>query len=277
MKVHRGDDELVPEVYLHNPDPVLTDDDTSFAHNATRSFSARRNQIFSTDREIYLDTQYPLILLNDISPQIPNSSTPNFIPKASSPQLNSLPSPKRRRGRSIYAFNSVSPATGSPPRTMSIFSPTILLNNSGEVRGSQNGEDGKLSQSGSNSPTKSTTIVKSQVDLFEVAPTGKKVNKKKLWVKKALNSIPVNLFISLITIYVLLADDLRELVGTKQMDMACDIMSIICFVIFVVETALAFWIEKRYRWSLYFFLDCLSTLALIFDVEFIIQDNFPQM
>jgi len=172
-------------------------------------------------------------------------------------------------------FNYVLPATGSPPRT-SIFSPTLLLNNS-DVRGSQNGEDGKLSQSGADSPAKSAATTKSQVDLFEMAPTGKKVNKKKVFVKKMLNSIPVNIFISLITIYVLLADDLRELVGTKQMDMACDVMSIICFVIFVVETVLAFWIEKRYRWSIYFFLDVLSTVALIFDVEFIIQDSFPQM
>ena len=243
MKVHRGDDELVPEVYLHNPEPVITDDDTSFAHNATRSFSARRQNLFSTDREIYLDTQYPLILLNDISPQLPSSLTPNFVPKASSPQLSSptLSSPRRRRGKST-AFNfSGAPQSASLYRT-SIMSPTLMLNNS-ENKGSQAGEEGKLSQSaqsgGIDSPPKSATITKSQVDLFQVAPPAKKVNKKKLLVKKILNSIPVNIFVILITIYVLLADDLRELVGTRQMDIACDVMSIFCFVLFVIDTALA--------------------------------------
>jgi len=275
MKVHRGDDELVPEVYLHNPEPLQTDDDTSFAHNATRSFSARRHQLFSTDREIYLDTQYPLILLNDISPQLPSSLTPNFNPQPSPPQISSLSSPRRRRGKSIYFNNSGSPQTGSPHRT-SIMSPTLFLNNS-ENKGSQIGDDMKFSQSGGDSPTKSTATLKSQVDLFEVAAPVKKVNKKKIFVKKAMHSIGVNIFVILLTIYVLLADDLRELVGTKKMDSACDAMAIFSFVVFVIETVLAFWIEKRYRWSLYFYLDVLSTVALIFDVEFLIQDNFPQI
>jgi hypothetical protein len=52
--------------------------------------------------------------------------------------------------------------------------------------------------------------------------------------------------IGVITIYALLADDIRQLSGNKNTDIGFDIVTYIVFSIFMVEIVLSIWAKPRY-------------------------------
>lgn len=77
------------------------------------------------------------------------------------------------------------------------------------------------------------------------------------------------MFITLLTLYSLFSDDLRTAFFTRKVDMGFDVLSLVVMVIFLVEIVLSTLVIEDYFLSFFFFLDIVSTVSIIFDVNFI--------
>jgi hypothetical protein len=82
---------------------------------------------------------------------------------------------------------------------------------------------------------------------------------------KFLESPRVQLFLLIITLYALFADDYRYLTGRKAIDPVYDVFILICTGIFFVEIVVASVFKPGYFNSYYFYLDIVSTGSLILD------------
>ena len=75
------------------------------------------------------------------------------------------------------------------------------------------------------------------------------------------------LFVGLITVLALFADDIRVLIIPKEADFAWSILTLIVMVVFGIEWAGNSMFQRNYFLSLFFFLDLLATLSLIPDIH----------
>ena len=75
----------------------------------------------------------------------------------------------------------------------------------------------------------------------------------------------VQLFLLIITLYALFADDYRYLTGRKAIDPVYDVFILICTGIFFIEIIIASTFKPGYFNSYYFYLDIVSTGSLILD------------
>ena len=82
-------------------------------------------------------------------------------------------------------------------------------------------------------------------------------------------SLKYQVFITLLTLYSLFSDDLRTAFFTRKVDMGFDVLSLVVMVIFLVEIVLSTLVIEDYFLSFFFFLDIVSTVSIIFDVNFI--------
>ena len=111
---------------------------------------------------------------------------------------------------------------------------------------------------------------------FIVKPKEKKEEKKTTFFEKIsnlMNLIGNNkhwiVFINVLVVYSLIADYLRILIFRKSGDVFFDVLTILVFLIFVLEIVIYLITVKNYGCSFYFFIDAISTLLLIVDVVFI--------
>lgn len=88
---------------------------------------------------------------------------------------------------------------------------------------------------------------------------------KKNSVHKFLDNSKVQLFLLIITIYALFADDYRTLTTKPDMDIVFDIFVIAITTIFAVEIFLASVWKPGFFNSYYFYLDIVSTMSLLLD------------
>ena len=84
-----------------------------------------------------------------------------------------------------------------------------------------------------------------------------------------MNFWPVTLFMTLITIFALIGDDISNLQFTLAEDHIFDSMTLGCMVCFTLEILLSSFAKKDYFLSFFFYLDVVSTLSLITDIGFI--------
>lgn len=89
--------------------------------------------------------------------------------------------------------------------------------------------------------------------------------KAKNAVHRFLEHPKVQLFLLVVTLYALFADDFRYLTTEKEMDIFYDVFIIICVVIFGSEIVLSCFFKRAYFNSYYFYLDVISTASLILD------------
>lgn len=68
------------------------------------------------------------------------------------------------------------------------------------------------------------------------------------------------------TIYALFGDDARILSSTKSADNVFDAFTLMSMVIFAVEIGMTLYVDKKYKWSFFFWLDVISTISLILDL-----------
>ena len=61
---------------------------------------------------------------------------------------------------------------------------------------------------------------------------------------------------------------------SKHADPVFDGITIFCMIIFSVEIVLSIFIKKDYLWSFFFYLDVISTITLVFDIQMINQEIF---
>lgn len=82
------------------------------------------------------------------------------------------------------------------------------------------------------------------------------------------------IIINCFTIYALFADYFRIMLFNKYADIYFDIIVMFCIVIFSLEMIIFLLSEKNYFLSFYFFLDLITVVFLIFDINFIANEVF---
>ena len=84
-----------------------------------------------------------------------------------------------------------------------------------------------------------------------------------------VESKPWGIFITVVTLYALFGDDLRLLAFTKSADEAFYLLSFFALLIFTLEIIVSVYARKDYVWGFIFWLDIISTLSLVPDVNFL--------
>lgn len=94
------------------------------------------------------------------------------------------------------------------------------------------------------------------------------LNKISKMINQILDSYYYILFMSIITIYVLFISDISSGFLTKEYDNPIMITQVFCFVLFSVELILGIIGLKDYTFSFFFWLDIISTISIIQDIDF---------
>jgi hypothetical protein len=84
-----------------------------------------------------------------------------------------------------------------------------------------------------------------------------------------LCSLKYQTFITVLTLYSLFADDFRTAFFYQDVDLGFDLVSLGVMAIFSIEIILSTLVIDGYFLSFFFFLDIISTISIIFDVNFI--------
>jgi len=93
-------------------------------------------------------------------------------------------------------------------------------------------------------------------------------------VKKILDHTAFSLFIGVFTIYALFGDDIRIMATTASADIVFDVFTIIALLAFTLEIIFTLIVDKKYLWSFFFWLDLISTISLILDLQFFANNVF---
>jgi hypothetical protein len=80
------------------------------------------------------------------------------------------------------------------------------------------------------------------------------------------------IFMAIITIYTLFFDDLRVLLLAKKFDDIFFFLTTISFILFFCEICVSCYVFRGYFNSFFFWLDLLSTISMLFDIGWI-MDN----
>lgn len=116
-----------------------------------------------------------------------------------------------------------------------------------------------------------------EVDVFQEKKEEEVVEKNNIKpkLKAILESRILNLIMTVFIIYALFADDVRILAFSKPADIVFDVFSFIAIAIFAFEIMLNLVVRKEYQWSFFFWLDVISTLSIILDIQLFASDIFP--
>ena len=82
----------------------------------------------------------------------------------------------------------------------------------------------------------------------------------------AIDSTAATIWMTILTVYALFADDIRVLAFTVHEDDVFYGLSAVCLFFFAFELILSSWAKPGYLGSFYFWLDLVATLSLIPDV-----------
>jgi len=244
--------------------------DSSFLDILGRSPTKQR-PLFPTDHEVFVDSQYPLILINDTSTNLPfqspfadkrNNSNNSFLETESPKRDDSL----KNRG-SLRRKKTIK--TELKDRRVSI----PLSNNTFNSKESANGREND-----SQSPNKSISQEQQEekeVDVFEIEEKEEnELNAVKTILIKILDSNSFNIFIGICTIYALFAQDISLAFFHKSADFGFDVVSLFTILAFGTEIICACYAKRAYVGSFFFVLDIISTVSIFFDINFIVDDLF---
>lgn len=82
-----------------------------------------------------------------------------------------------------------------------------------------------------------------------------------------INHWGVQLIMLFITVYALIGDDIRLLSTDKDADVVFTVFNILCLIAFTVELILSSIGVKDYFGSFFFWLDLISTISIVLDIE----------
>ena len=99
----------------------------------------------------------------------------------------------------------------------------------------------------------------------------KKENSERKEIKKFLQSIYFQVFITVVALYSLFSDDIRMAGFDASADLAFDVVHMILILIFGVEIILNWVAIEDYPFSFYFFLDLISSLSILLDISMITE------
>jgi hypothetical protein len=98
--------------------------------------------------------------------------------------------------------------------------------------------------------------------------------KRPLWKKKIskfLDSTPVLIIMSIFTIYCLFMSDIQAACIRIEFDFTSNVIQCVLLAIFSIEWILNIIAKKDYIWSFFFWLDLISTISLIQDIDWIMN------
>lgn len=87
--------------------------------------------------------------------------------------------------------------------------------------------------------------------------------------RQMLNDTRYHWVLNVMTIYILLADQVRIIFFGSAVDIFFNVMVGICFAIFIIDFVISLLGNKKYLLSFYFFFDIIMTLFIVFDFTFI--------
>jgi class 3 adenylate cyclase len=88
-------------------------------------------------------------------------------------------------------------------------------------------------------------------------------------VGRLIDSYPCMISMTILTIYTLFADDIRNLATMKKHDDIWFAFATLCLACFLLELVLSCITKRGYLWSFYFWLDLVATISLIPDIGWI--------
>lgn len=118
---------------------------------------------------------------------------------------------------------------------------------------------------------KETREKKKKLDIFELEDPNKSKFPK---INAFLENTWINVFLLLITLWALFADDFRLLIFPKVMDIMFDVVTIIVIIFFLVDIVLNAIAVRGYLVSMFFILDLISTFTMILDITVLNEKLF---
>jgi class 3 adenylate cyclase len=97
----------------------------------------------------------------------------------------------------------------------------------------------------------------------------RKINKLKKLIDSMLESGVFIISMSIVTVYALFADDIRQLITDFRVDDGFYIMTSVCLGLFSLEIILSSFAKPKYFLRFFFWLDLLSTLSLLLDIGWV--------
>jgi class 3 adenylate cyclase len=88
-------------------------------------------------------------------------------------------------------------------------------------------------------------------------------------VENILDSIPLSVAMTVVTIYALFGDDIKSTAFPKTADVVFSSLVVTCLALFTIELVLSYIYKDGYKWSFYFWLDVVATISLIADISWI--------
>ena len=76
---------------------------------------------------------------------------------------------------------------------------------------------------------------------------------------------------SLVTIFALFGDDLRNWLTSKQADIYFDSCLVISMIVFTLEILINTIVVDEFKYSFFFWLDIIATMSLIMDIDWILD------
>ena len=106
---------------------------------------------------------------------------------------------------------------------------------------------------------------------------GKEDSQLKIIIDKFLENNLYVIFMTLVTIYALFGTDISVAFLSQELDSTFDYISTVAFVLFVIELLLSCYAKKDYVFSFFFWLDLVSTISLIMEIDFIFTPLLNQL
>lgn len=113
-----------------------------------------------------------------------------------------------------------------------------------------------------------------KLDSFQFGGFLKKKTQKPKWkkiIENFLNSVPVLIVMSLITIFALFGTDFQLSFLPRKVDSTFNIFQILIMIIYLAEFVLNCICKNDYIFSFYFWLDLISTISLFQDIDYIMN------
>ena len=210
----------------------------------------KKRKAFNLDQEIIMDSG-SLILLKDVSMQRP-------VPRFTS-HLTPL---VRNQTREDSEYKNLTKKNNIDTSLISEYPTRIFTEKELEGRNFV-GESIRVK--------KSTDEEKKEVDIFsENVDIDKEARAKKY--RMLINFLDNTYFQCLMFFFIfwaLFSDDMRYAGLSTSVDPVFDGISLAALMAFTIEITLNFIARPEYRWTFFFWLDCISTVTMVFDISWI--------
>ena len=114
-----------------------------------------------------------------------------------------------------------------------------------------------------------------EIDVFEVKDAWECPPQYR-WMQRIISHVAFQIMLNALTIYTLFSDDIRVIFFRLNSDNAFDWITCISLVLFVVEIIFSCYAIEGYWKSFFMYLDIISTISLVLDIQFLFGDLFSE-